>query len=215
MSLSRRNLLSLAFSLSLGLLASSALAAPEAAKAKDPGPAQKAKAVKVKNPVVIIETTYGTITAELQQDRAPETVKNFLEYVDAKHYDGTVFHRVIKGFMNQAGGYDADLNERPTRAPIKNEAANGLKNEPNTLAMARTPMPDSATSQFFINVGNNSQLNHTDDSMQGMGYCVFGRVLTGQDVVKKINEVPTGRRPNGMGDVPTSPITIKSIRVKP
>lgn len=162
-------------------------------------------------PVVIIETSMGTIKAELYADKAPDTVKNFLEYADSKFYDGTIFHRVISNFMIQGGGFDEQLNQKKTRSPIKNEAANGLKNVTGTLAMARTSVPDSATSQFYINVKNNPSLDYRDSSTQGIGYCVFGKVIEGMDVVNKIKSVPTARS-KGMGDVPTTPVVIKSIR---
>ena len=167
-----------------------------------------------KNPVVIIKTSMGTIKAELDAVKAPVTVKNFLSYVDDKSYDGTVFHRVISSFMIQGGGFDKDLNKKATRAPIANEAKNGLKNATGTLAMARTNVPDSATSQFFINVKDNGALDYRGDSAQEIGYCVFGKVTEGMDVVNKIKAVPTGSQ-NGMGDVPTSPVIIESIRRAP
>ena len=138
------------------------------------------------NPVVVIKTSKGEITVELNQAKAPISVENFLKYVDDKAYDGTVFHRVIKGFMIQGGGFDTDLKRRETREPIKNEADNGLKNEVGTIAMARTGIPDSATSQFFINTVNNSNLNHRSKDQRGWGYTVFGKVTSGLDVVKAI-----------------------------
>jgi cyclophilin family peptidyl-prolyl cis-trans isomerase len=194
-----RNLLSL---LTLGslALASAALAGPEAGKKAAAG-----------NPVVVIETSLGTVKAELYPDKAPITVKNFLEYVDAKHYDGTIFHRVIDGFMVQGGGFDKAMAEKPTRAPIRNEAANGLRNVVGTLAMARTAVPDSATAQFYINVKDNAFLDHKDPSPRGIGYAVFGKVTAGMEVVDRIKKVRTGNR-NGMGDVPVEPVIIKSIR---
>ncbi|MEO7918481.1 MAG: peptidylprolyl isomerase [Thermoanaerobaculia bacterium] len=164
-----------------------------------------------KNPVVIIKTSMGTIKAELDAEKAPVTVKNFLSYVDDKFYDGTVFHRVIPTFMIQGGGFDKDLNKKPNKAAIANEAKNGLKNASGTLAMARTNVPDSATSQFFINVKDNGALDYRGDSAQEIGYCVFGHVTEGMDVVNTIKAVPTGSQ-NGMGDVPTSPVIIESIR---
>jgi cyclophilin family peptidyl-prolyl cis-trans isomerase len=164
------------------------------------------------NPVVIIETNHGTIKAELFADKAPITVKNFMAYVDDQHYDGTIFHRVIDGFMIQGGGFDKDLNQKKTKESIKNESANGLTNLRGTLAMARTPEPDSATSQFFINVVDNDMLNKAS-ARDGVGYCVFGRVTEGMDVVDKIKVVRTGKR-NGMGDVPNETVEIKSIKKK-
>ena len=189
------------------------LAAPAFAGAPPAKPATPAApaAAKTNNPVVIITTSMGTVKAELFQDKAPITVKNFLDYVDAKFYDGTIFHRVINNFMIQGGGFDANMSQKPTKETIKNEAANGLKNTVGTLAMARTAIPDSATAQFFINVKDNAFLDFRDPSPQGIGYAVFGKVIEGMDVVDKIKAVPTGMK-NGMGDVPTAPVTITSIR---
>jgi peptidyl-prolyl cis-trans isomerase B (cyclophilin B) len=142
--------------------------------------------------VVILHTNYGDITLELDAENAPATVKNFLQYVHDGHYDNTVFHRVIDGFMIQGGGMEPGLKQKPTRAPVANEAVNGLKNKRYTVAMARTNDPHSATSQFFINVGDNDFLDHTSPSPQGWGYCVFGKVVAGQDVVDRIKGVATG-----------------------
>ena len=161
----------------------------------------------VSNVVVIIETSEGNITAELFADKAPITVSNFLAYVDSKFYDGTIFHRVIKGFMIQGGGFTAKMAQKPTRPTIQNEAANGLKNDRGTLSMARRGDPNSASSQFFINHKNNASLNRP--SPDGHGYAVFGKVIEGMDVVDKIAAVPTG-----MGDVPVKTVEIKSIRLK-
>lgn len=161
------------------------------------------------NPMVIVQTSKGDITLELYAKQAPETVRNFLQYVDDKHYDGTIFHRVISGFMVQGGGFTPDMTQKPTRAPIKNEAGNGLKNERGTVAMARTSDPDSATSQFFINVVDNGFLNRAE-SQDGVGYCVFGRVAKGQEVVDAIRAVRTGRQ-GYMGDVPVEPVVIRAI----
>jgi len=163
------------------------------------------------NPKVLMKTSKGDITIELYQDKAPITVRNFLSYVDAKFYDGTIFHRVIKSFMIQGGGMIADLQEKPTGPPIKNEAGNGLKNERGTIAMARTSVVDSATSQFFINHKDNSFLDHKDNSEAGFGYCVFGKVITGMDVVDAIANSPTTTA-QGMGDVPRQTITIISVQ---
>lgn len=168
--------------------------------------------VATPNPVVVIKTNMGTIKAELFLDRAPVTVNNFMEYVDAKHYDGTIFHRVINNFMVQGGGYDAQMREKSTRAPIKNEAANGLKNTVGTLAMARTSDPNSATAQFFINVKDNMFLDFKDPSSSGIGYCVFGKVIEGMDTVNMIKTVATGSHSSGMRDVPKAPVIIESIR---
>jgi peptidyl-prolyl cis-trans isomerase A (cyclophilin A) len=165
------------------------------------------------NPVVVITTSMGVIEAELYADKAPITVANFLKYVDAKHYDGTIYHRVIPGFMIQGGGMEASMAEKKTNAPIKNEAGNGLKNEVGTLAMARTSVVDSATSQFFINLVDNGFLNHTDNSPRGFGYCVFGKVTAGIDVVNKIAAVKTANA-GPHQNVPTTPVVIQSIRRK-
>ena len=163
-------------------------------------------------PVVLMATSKGEVKIELFQKEAPETVTNFLAYVSEGFYDGTIFHRVIPGFMIQGGGFTEAMQQKPTKPAIKNEAANGLTNDTGTLAMARTNMVDSATSQFFINVKDNDFLNHKDTSMQGFGYCVFGRVIEGMDVVSAIERVATGRR--GMHqDVPQEPIIIQSMKV--
>ena len=157
--------------------------------------------------MVKIETDMGDILIELDTEKAPQTAANFVEYVNAGHYDGTIFHRVIDGFMIQGGGMDADMQERDTNDPIENEADNGLANDAYTLAMARTMDPHSATAQFFINVKNNDFLNHTAKTPQGWGYAVFGKVVKGQGVVNKIKGVETGRK--GMhDDVPVEPIVI-------
>lgn len=163
-------------------------------------------------PVVELETSMGNITIELNEEKAPKTVENFLNYVNSGQYKGTIFHRVIDGFMIQGGGMDAQMNEKKTNAPIKNEADNGLKNDKGSIAMARTQDPDSATSQFFINVKDNDFLNHTGKNAQGWGYTVFGKVTSGMDVIEKMRSVPTGR--SGMhADVPTTPIVINSAKV--
>lgn len=163
------------------------------------------------NPQVVLETSKGNIVLELYPDKAPATVKNFLEYVDAKFYDSTIFHRVIRGFMIQGGGFTADMNQKPTNDPIQNEADNGMENQRGTIAMARTSAPHSATSQFFINSVNNDFLNFKSKSGQGWGYAVFGKVVEGMDVVDAISAVKTGAK--GMfRDVPANPIVIKSAR---
>jgi cyclophilin family peptidyl-prolyl cis-trans isomerase len=158
--------------------------------------------------VVLLETSLGEIKIELDAEKAPVSVKNFLAYVTDGHYNGTVFHRVIKDFMIQGGGFTEGMSEKKTvYPPIKNEAGNGLKNERGTVAMARTNVVDSATAQFFINTVNNEFLNHTDESARGFGYAVFGKVIAGMDVVDKIRAVPTGRK--GMfDDVPRQPVVI-------
>ena len=163
--------------------------------------------------MVLMSTSLGDIKIELYEKDAPETVKNFLAYVNDKFYDGTIFHRVIAGFMLQGGGFTENMEQKPTKPPIKNEAGNGLKNDTYTLAMARTAVPDSATSQFFINAKSNDFLNR-DKAQDGVGYTVFGKVIDGMDVVKKIEQVQTGRK--GMySDVPVEPVVIKSVTVVP
>ena len=169
-------------------------------------------AAEGKSDRVKLTTTMGDIILELYPDKAPATVDNFLQYVKAGFYNGTVFHRVIDGFMIQGGGLDANLNRKATRAPIKNEADNGLRNEPYTIAMARTSDPDSATSQFFINVADNQRLNFKAKTDAGWGYTVFGRVVKGKEVVDKIKAVPTGSQ--GMYEnVPTTPVTITQASI--
>ncbi len=169
------------------------------------------------NPVVVIETSMGTIKVELFEDKAPITVKNFLAYTDDKFYDETIFHRVIgkenggKDFMIQGGGFTADMSQKKTKDQIKNEATNGLTNDRGTLAMARTNVVDSATAQFFVNLTDNDFLNHKNTSTSGFGYCVFGKVTEGMDVVDKIKAVKTTTK-SGMGDVPVETVTIKSVR---
>ena len=165
-----------------------------------------------KSPMVLISTSMGDIKVELDEQKAPVTVKNFLSYVNDKYYDGTIFHRVIPNFMIQGGGMDKDMKEKATKAPIKNEAGNGLKNTVGTLAMARTGVVDSATAQFFINVKDNAFLDHRDETPAGFGYAVFGKVIEGMDIVHKIENVPTANK--GMHqNVPTEPVIIKSITV--
>ncbi|TDR82244.1 peptidylprolyl isomerase [Paludibacterium purpuratum] len=164
-------------------------------------------------PVVELDTNQGNIEISLDQAHAPKTVANFLAYVKSGHYNGTVFHRVIEGFMIQGGGFDAKLKERPTRAPIANEAANGLKNTVGTIAMARTPEPDSATSQFFINVANNDPLDFRDKSPEGIGYAVFGKVTRGMDVVMRISRMKTVDV-GMMSDVPSTPVIILKASIK-
>lgn len=164
-----------------------------------------------KNPVVEVETSLGNVKIELFEKEAPLSVKNFLEYTKAGFYSGTIFHRVIAGFMIQGGGFTPDLKQKATRAPIKNEAGNGLDNLRGTVAMARTGIVDSATAQFYINVVNNDFLNHRDNSQQGFGYAVFGKVIGGMDVVDKIAGVRTVTR--GFPDVPETAVIIKSVKV--
>lgn len=156
----------------------------------------------------------GVIALELDDAKAPKSVANFLAYVKSRHYDGTIFHRVINGFMIQGGGFTPDMQQKPTQAPIENEAANGLKNDIYTIAMARTNEPHSASAQFFINVKNNDFLNHTAPTPRGWGYAVFGRVTSGQDVVDAIKGVPTGRR-GYFDDVPLEAVVIeKAVAVE-
>ena len=166
----------------------------------------------MKNIYVKLKTSMGEIVAELDRGAAPATVDNFVEYVKSGHYDGTIFHRVIAGFMIQGGGMDKAMNERDTRPPIQNEAKNGLKNDKYTLAMARTGDPHSATSQFFINVKDNEFLNFTAENARGWGYAVFGRVVSGQDVVDKIEDVDTASHAYH-DDVPKEPIVIEKAEV--
>jgi len=163
------------------------------------------------NPLVIMETSMGPIKIELYSEKAPVTVKNFIDYVEAKHYDGVIFHRVIPNFMLQGGGFEPGMKERKTKPPIVNEAKNGLENKRGTLAMARTPEPNSASSQFFINVADNAFLDKSR-SRDGVGYCVFGKVIDGMDVVDKIKAVKTGRV-GPHGDVPEEDVLIKSAKV--
>jgi peptidyl-prolyl cis-trans isomerase A (cyclophilin A) len=165
-----------------------------------------------KNPVVLMQTSMGTIKLELFAQKAPLSVKNFLDYVAGGFYDGTVYHRVIPNFMIQGGGFTADMNQKSTVTPVKNEADNGLKNLRGTIAMARTMVIDSATAQFFINVKDNGFLNHSDKTIKGYGYAVFGKVVEGMDVVDKIAAVRTGVR-KGVPDVPLMPVVIESIKV--
>lgn len=165
------------------------------------------------NPVVVIETSLGNITAELDQANAPLSVANFLEYVESGHYSGTVFHRVIKTFMIQGGGFTADMQQKPVNPPVKNEARNGLLNDKYTLAMARTNVVDSATSQFFINTADNAALNNRGITPGEYGYAVFGRVTEGTDVVDKIADEEVGNR-GPYQNVPTTAVDILSITVQ-
>jgi cyclophilin family peptidyl-prolyl cis-trans isomerase len=166
------------------------------------------------NPLVRLQTNVGVIELELYADKAPVTVSSFVRYVKSGHYNSTIFHRVIKGFMIQGGGYNYSLQQKPTRSPIRNEAGNGLKNVTGTIAMARTPDPHSATSQFFINTADNVSLDHYAKSPQGWGYAVFGRVIRGMDVVRKIESSPT-RSVGQFQNVPVAPVMIdKAIVVE-
>ncbi|CAB1056800.1 Peptidyl-prolyl cis-trans isomerase PpiB (EC [Olavius sp. associated proteobacterium Delta 1] len=163
------------------------------------------------NPKVVLETSKGKIVLELYPDNAPETVKNFLNYVDAKFYDGMIFHRVIPKFMIQGGGFTADMKRKTTQAPIKNEADKGLKNGRGTISMARTGDPHSATAQFFINTVNNDFLNHSSKTQQGWGYTAFGKVIEGMKTVDAISAVKT-KTVGGFRDVPAEPVIIQSAR---
>ena len=162
--------------------------------------------------MVRLHTNHGVIALELDPERAPETARNFLEYVEAGHYSNTVFHRVIDGFMIQGGGFEPGMRQKQTRDPIKNEADNGLKNDRYTIAMARTSDPHSASSQFFINVSDNGFLNHTAPNANGWGYCVFGKVVEGKEIVDKIKGVKTGKR-EGHSDVPVEDVLIERAEV--
>ena len=192
MSLTRRTLAALGLAAALGAAALPAHAA---------------------DPKVKFVTSEGNFTLELYPDKAPKTVENFLQYVKDKQYDGTIFHRVIKGFMIQGGGYDKGYKEKPTRAPVKNEANNGLKNTAGTIAMARRPDPDSATAQFFINVVDNAMLDHRSPTPQGWGYAVFGKVVEGMDTVEKIRNTPTGPGGPFPTDAPQKQVIIESARI--
>jgi cyclophilin family peptidyl-prolyl cis-trans isomerase len=161
--------------------------------------------------LITIQTSEGTIKADLDEEKAPITVENLMRYVDDGHYDGTIFHRVIPSFMIQGGGFSADMKQKPTKAPIRNEAGNGLTNDRGTLAMARTSVVDSATSQFFINTADNASLNHRGKTPDAFGYAVFGKVVEGMDVVDRIEKLPTGRAGHH-DDVPVKPVVIQSIR---
>jgi peptidyl-prolyl cis-trans isomerase B (cyclophilin B) len=164
------------------------------------------------NPRVLLSTSHGDITLELDAVKAPDSTRNFLAYVTSGFFDGTIFHRVIPGFMIQGGGFTADMGQKATECSISNEAANGLKNDRGTIAMARTSDPNSATAQFFINVADNGFLNHTAKTAQGWGYAVFGKVVDGLDVVDQIVKVPTGHH-GPHSDVPREPVTISRATV--
>ena len=168
---------------------------------------------QTKNPVVLMSTSLGNIRIELDAEKAPVTTQNFLDYVNESFYDGLIFHRVIPGFMIQGGGFDAQMKQKGTKAPIKNEAANGLKNAVGTIAMARTNVVDSATAQFFINVKNNDFLNHRSPSADAFGYAVFGQIIEGMEVVQTIEKVKTGNR-GFHQDVPAEAVVIHSVRLE-
>jgi peptidyl-prolyl cis-trans isomerase B (cyclophilin B) len=162
--------------------------------------------------MITLQTNFGDIKVNLFEDKAPTTCKNFLDYVNAGFYDGTIFHRVIDGFMIQGGGFEADMTQKDVQKPIQNEANNGVGNKTGTLAMARTMEPHSATAQFFINVNDNDFLDHKNESMQGWGYCVFAEVVEGMDVVEKIKSVKTGRHGHH-DDVPLESVVIEKATV--
>lgn len=164
------------------------------------------------NPTVLIETSMGNITLELNAAKAPKTVANFLSYVKAGHYNGTIFHRVINDFMVQGGGFDTKMKQKPAKSTVMNEADNGLTNDDGTVAMARTGDPHSASAQFFINVKANTFLNHRGKNRAGWGYAVFGKVTKGMDVVRKIKAVKTGRTA-GFSDVPVTPVVMKKVKL--
>lgn len=172
---------------------------------------EQSSAAALPAPRVKLTTTLGTIMFELYPDQAPATVANFLDYVDSGFYDGTIFHRVIPGFMIQGGGFTPDFTQKETGAPIKNEADNGLTHLKGTLAMARTQVVDSATAQFFINTADNPHLDHKGATLESFGYCVFGKVVAGMDVVEKIEQVPTSRQ-GYFNDVPTEDVQILSAK---
>ena len=196
--------------------APAASAAQTATAQADPAAAPAAAAAPAPSPKVLMKTSMGDITIELYPDKAPKSVENFLQYAKDKYYDGTVFHRVIDGFMVQGGGFTADLRQKPTRAPIANEANNGLSNLRGTLAMARTNDPNSATAQFFINVVDNQRLDFVSpENAYTWGYAVFGKVIAGMDVVDKIRVVETAPQGPLPKDVPKTPIVIQSVEVLP
>jgi cyclophilin family peptidyl-prolyl cis-trans isomerase len=191
------------------LLATAPFAAFAQAKAEPAKPAHCAATLKGTAPMKVkLTTSMGPITIELNKEKAPLSVENFVKYVDSGHYNGTIFHRVIDGFMIQGGGFTKDMAQKPTNPTIKNESTNGLKNDAYTLAMARTGVRDSASAQFFINVKGNDFLNYRDETPQGWGYAVFGKVTEGQEVVDKIKRVATGNA-GGHQNVPLEPVVIE------
>lgn len=179
---------------------------------ENPTPEDPADLATPGAPLVLMETTAGDLRIELYPQEAPETVENFLRYVEDGHYDGTIFHRVVRGFVIQGGGFTSEMEEKDTRDPISNEAENGLRNLRGTLSMARTMDPHSATSQFFVNTKDNAALDHTDPTMQGWGYAVFGKVISGMDAVDRIEASPVVSRA-GHNDVPATPIVVESATV--
>lgn len=205
-----------ALALAMGCGGGSAPPAKEEPPASKPTPAEPAAPAEgvsdVTHPLVEMRTSLGTMKIELYPDKAPKTVDNFLAYVRDGFYDGTIFHRVIDGFMIQGGGFTPDMSEKPTRAPIENEASNGLKNLRGTIAMARTDDPHSATAQFFINGKDNAFLDYKTSTRTGFGYAVFGKVVEGLDVLDKIEKVETGSR-SGYDDVPKENVVIETVHV--
>lgn len=197
-----------ALTLGAGLASQAVWAQTPSVKPASPVNKTKGKTSMSHPQVELTITGYGVIKLELDAEKAPKSVENFLDYVKSGHYNGTVFHRVIPGFMIQGGGFAPGMNQKPTEPPIENEASNGLKNDKYTIAMARTNDPHSATAQFFINVASNEFLNHKAPSGQGWGYAVFGKVIAGQDVVDKIAGVKTGTR-GFHGDVPKEDVVIE------
>lgn len=192
-----------------------ALALQGCSKTPESGDTAAQTAKSAAGPIVEIKTNKGIIEVELYPDKAPASVKNFLDYVDSGHYNGTIFHRVMKDFMIQGGGFGADGQQKPTKPPVKNEASNGLKNERGTLAMARTAVVDSATSQFFINHGDNAFLDFKNETPQGFGYCVFGKVVGGMDVVDAIAALPMGSSgPGVFQNRPADDVVIESVTRK-
>jgi len=181
---------------------------------KKVGSSETAETENSMSTTVVIKTNKGDIEVQLDPEHAPISVENFLKYVDDKFYDGTIFHRVIAGFMIQGGGYDKELNRKTTGAPIKNEANNGLTNDTGTISMARTNVVDSATSQFFINVTDNHFLDHKSDTPQGYGYAVFGKVVGGMAIVRTIENTPTANKGGAFANAPVDPVVIESIRRK-
>ncbi len=201
----------LALTLLIAIFSTATLSPAAGAQTEAPAePAQTTEPTPTANPQIVIETSMGRIVAELYADKAPKTVENFLAYVKSDFFAGTVFHRVIPGFMVQGGGFTADLKKKPTQPPVENEADNGLRNERGTLAMARTNNPHSATAQFFVNLVDNGFLDHRGKNARGWGYAVFGRVVDGMNVVDAIASVKTGNR-NRMQNVPLEPVTLNKV----
>ena len=200
--------------LSRGLVLAAVLLLAAGCSKSDDAAKNADSAKETHNPVVTMKTNKGTITLELYPDKAPKSVENFIAYAESGFYDGTIFHRVIPDFMIQGGGYTAGLDRKDTRPAVQNEANNGLKNELGTIAMARTSDPNSAISQFFINVKNNAFLDFKSETPQDWGYCVFGKVTDGIDVVHAIEHAPTSDRGGAFQNLPTDQVVIESVTVK-